>query len=142
MNRSLHPNAISVPQITLRELFKIVTAAGALYAWMTRWSEPGMRGILVGSSIAAAILFWPSRDDVNWLIQIKRSIASLLLAISIGLLSTEATLVGGAIIAALLIWPNHDDQHWALRYAASNTLLSVAMITAIIFWISVTLTGR
>jgi len=115
-------------QINLRELFKIVTAGSALYAWMTYWSAGGMHGILVGCLIAAAILFWPGRNDTNRRSQIKRSITSLVIATCIGIWPRSMPFVLGTVAGALWLLPEFDDPHWTLRYVLSNAMIAITIM--------------
>jgi len=73
------------PQITLRELFKIVTAGAILFACMSFWHAGG---ILLGCCISAAYLLWPNNDDENWTIRYVGSNAMITVAIMLGAIAS------------------------------------------------------
>lgn len=127
-------------QINLRELFKIVTAGAALYAWMTYWSPAG--SILVGILLAAAVLFWPAPSEADWAAKVARSIASLLLALCLALWGMNGMLLGAFVIAALWICPKYDDEYWTFHYVASNALLALAIMLGFVLSVLRICTGR
>ncbi len=119
---------MSAPQITLRELFKIVTGGAILFACISYWNA----GVLMGSLISGAFLLWPNERDENWAAQVRLSIGVLAIAACLFLWSIGGMLIAASVTTALLLLPNFEDENWTLRYVLSNAMLAVTIMLAVI----------